>query len=107
MPEYFEHIRIEGVILGLSEQTGAIVVYTKSNLRGENLEASTGGMTNRKTYGANVVERTINNRQTFAAIFPRLPVGTYNIYHEKRGDIKRSQHGLSVFAGEVTEVDWR
>lgn len=110
MPQYFEHIRIEGVVLGLTEQTGAIVVYTKPNMRGETLKLETKdgySATKDPKFGANVVERVVNGRKTYAAVFPRVPVENYNLYFWQRGDLKRATRDISVFANEVTEVDWR
>ncbi len=98
--------RMEGVILDLDPESGAIVVYTKKNLRGKNIEAHIAGDMKAKVYRANVIERTINGRQEFSAIFPRIPVGYYAVNYWESSKTKNSGR-ITVSAGSVSELDWR
>jgi hypothetical protein len=101
---YFERLQVRGVVFGLSEETGALVVYQPPSQRGRtvdaNLKNERGGTAQK--FHANTVERTIDDKEVFAAIFPRLPTGTYDVVGY--GDIVR---GLTIFPGEVAEIDWR
>ena len=53
---------------------------------------------------ATVVEREVDGRRVFAAVFPRLPAGGYRVFAAGR-DARAV--GVTVFAGRVAEVDWR
>ena len=65
-----EHMTIEGVTLELSDEFGAMIVYTNPNMRGEviSVETDAGLGSKEPRFGASVVERIVNGRKTFAAI---------------------------------------
>lgn len=94
--EYFEQIRIEGVIFSVNEEYGALVVYCKERHRGNHVWVSPGG------FSANVVERTVNEKPTYAAVFPHLRSGQYQVKMTSEYDAY-----ISVFPGHIAEVDWR
>jgi hypothetical protein len=79
-----EAVRVEDVALSLGEQTGAIVVYAKKEMRGESITLR---VDPHKDYNigahvasANIVERSINSQSVFAAIFPRILPGDYTLF---------------------------
>lgn len=93
-------IHVEQWELQIGPSTGAAVVYTKKDLRGKTLEVWLDGEAENKRM-AQVVERD----GKYAAIFPALAVGNHKVWlWDKKGN-KRSI--VSVFAGNVAEVDWR
>jgi hypothetical protein len=53
---------------------------------------------------APVISRLVNGEQVWSAWFPMLLVGTYRVGFKDQFDDSR---WLTVFEGEVTEVDWR
>src|SRR2546423_1900973 len=98
----FQSIRIEGVVLGISQEYGAIVVYTKKDLRGKSVEIFLReGYKNRMN--ANIVERIVNGQSMFAAVFPRVKPDNYIVDGPKRDQFEY----VTVFPGSVAEVDWR
>lgn len=82
----------------LSRGTGAIVIYENKDNKGENISASFNG----QYLGANIVERIVKGYPIFAAVFPGLNPGTYGI----RSPSYRHEQ-ITVFSGQVSEVDWR
>ena len=99
-------VRVEGTALGLDEATGALVVYAPKGRRGEAVRLLPGlgsGGEDRPVI-ATVVEREVDGRRVFAAVFPRLPAGGYRVFGPGR-DPRAT--GVTVFAGAVAEVDWR
>jgi len=102
-------VYVEGVILHLTPQTGALVVYGRRDMRGKKVDIWTGNLSNLKTFSANMVEREINGQRVFAAVFPRLPAGDYDIKEDFSWHLIRRnfESEVTVFPGEVAEVDWR
>lgn len=92
---------IEQYELHLGPTTGAVVVYTKKDLRGKELELWINEDVHNRV-SAQVVERN----GSYAAVFPAVPTGKAKVFRWDHGDIKRSA-GLTVFADHVAEVDWR
>jgi hypothetical protein len=52
---------------------------------------------------ASIVPRLVNGEQTFSAWFPHLAPTTYRVYL----DDEAQGRWVTVFAGEVAELDWR
>lgn len=59
--------KVEGVSLGLGATTGAIIVYVKKKYKGRTIDLKLDG-NSQSRMNANVVERIINGRKTFAAV---------------------------------------
>ena len=99
-------VLVEGIELGVSKQEGALVVYGNKNLRGKHVYLYTGFLSSPKNANHhstnNIVERTVNGRAVFTAIFPSLEPGNYTV-----GRSFRYYNEVTVLAGRVTEVDWR
>jgi hypothetical protein len=99
---------VEGIVLELTEIFGALIVYTDDSLRGENISVRTRANIY-QGFDANVVERIVNRRLVFAAIFPKLPPGDYSVHYTsppgKRKPAKDAT--VTIFPGEVAEIDWR
>lgn len=104
MGEFLE-VHVEGIIMDLTQQTGAMVVYCRPALQGQRVDLQKRvPITNFK---ASIVERLVNGRSVFAAVFPRLPTGDYDVYGMLNGKIVHKAEEITVFPGEVAEVDWR
>jgi hypothetical protein len=50
-----------------------------------------------------VLERRVNGRPVFAAVFPKLRAGGYEIW----GNSPSPSGTASIVGGEITTVDWR
>lgn len=86
-----------------SSDCGALMVYVGPTWRGWSVQLGARPFIGESTpeFVANVVERVIGGQQLYAAVFPRVPGREYRV--------QGCGHScyVSVFAGEVAEVDWR
>lgn len=94
-------IQVEQWELQLGPSTGAVVVYTKKDLRGQGIELWLHG----KVEGR-VTAQVVDRRGMYAAIFPSVPAGNHTMLRWDCGAIKKRSE-LTVFAGHAAEVDWR
>ena len=102
MPEqHIDRVHSEKVVLDIGQGVGALIIYTEAALRGREIEISPRGSAAR--VHVEVLERRIHSRPIFAAVFPGLRAGDYNI----RGDVPDPSGTVTVVGGEVATVDWR
>jgi hypothetical protein len=96
-----DRVHPETVVLDIGQDVGALIIYTKAELRGREIEVSPCGGATR--VHVEVLERRINGRPVFAAVFPGLRAGDYDIWENfpKRGGT------VTIVGGEVATVDWR
>ena len=90
-----------GVVLDIGEGVGALVIRATAELCGMEIEVSPRGDDGHRQH-VEVHERRTGYGETFAAVFPALPAGTYSIWRgpdERFGDI-------AIRDGSVEEVDW-
>ena len=92
----------EGVTFNLGPNSGGLIVYTDDEHRGKSLELWIDGNPWKGKVAANVVKRTINGSDEYAAVFPSLPVGTHTVAPATRISAR-----VTIFAGCVAEVDKR
>jgi len=106
---------VEGVVIDVptaSPEYGILVVYTEPDLQGKTLELNFGAGINDKKAYANVVKRLVKGQEFYAAVFPNLPAQDYYVKHGEQffGGVYNSRfkiNKVTVFAGQVAEVDWR
>jgi hypothetical protein len=97
---YVERIHTEQAALDIGENIGALVIYTREEFRGKEIQVSLKGSNSAKLVHTAVRERRFNGRTVFAGIYPSLPVGDYIIWtHPSRE--------FTVTGGSVSEVDLR
>jgi hypothetical protein len=92
----------EHVVLELGGDLGALIVYTDPELHGSEIEISRLEDDSRRSH-KDVLERSIDGRPTFAAVFDLLSQGSYTLWLD---DIPRARD-VAVEAGRVAELDWR
>ena len=92
----------EAVVLELGGELGALVVYTDASLLHTEIEISADGSDDERSH-KDVLERVVAGRSLYAAVFDRLPAGTYTLWHD---DVARMR-GATVAGGSVAELDWR
>ncbi len=100
--EHIERIHTEYAVLDIGEDIGALVIYTREELRGNELEVSLKGSDTKRTHTA-VHERRFNGRTVFAGVFPALPAGEYKIWWDE----PQPTHEVTIIGSHVAEVDWR
>jgi phosphoserine phosphatase len=97
-----DRIHPESVVLDIGQDIGALIIYTDAELRGREIEVSPLGSAATRVH-VEVLERRVNGRPVFAAVFPKLRAGGYEIW-----GISASPSGTaSIVGGEITTVDWR
>jgi hypothetical protein len=89
------------VILDIGEDVGALVVYTREELHGREIDVSPKQNAALRTH-VEVLERRMGTRTMYAAVFPTLPAGTYSVWRDFLTDDE-----VTVIGGSVAEVEWR
>ncbi len=97
-----DRVHTEDVVLDIGEGFGALLIYTKPELRGTEIEVSRAGDDARRVH-AEVLERRLGGQPVFAAVLGALPEGDYRIWTND----PRRRNAVTIRSGEVAEVDWR
>ncbi len=96
---YVEKVHTENAVLDIGDDVGALVIYTREEFRGKEIEISPKGNDTHMTHTA-IWERKVNGRTVFAGIYPSLPAGDYIIWTNPSSEV-------SIIGGQVAEVDLR
>jgi hypothetical protein len=97
-----DRVHPESVVLDIGQDMGALIIYTDAQLRGREIEVSPRGSAAIRVH-VEVLERRINGRPVFAAVFPRLRAGEYDIW----ANAPNASGMVTILGGEVATVDWR
>lgn len=92
----------EFVVLDIGAEKGALVLRTDSAMHGVEVEISPSGDDRRRSH-KEVLERSINGRPAFTAVFDDLTAGTYTLW---TGGQPRAR-GVEIAGGEIAHLDWR
>jgi hypothetical protein len=76
---HYDRVHSESVVLDIGEDIGALVIYTDADLRGREIEVSPRGSVAMRLH-VEVLERRISGQPVFAAVFPRLRAGEYDMW---------------------------
>ena len=101
--QHNDRVHPESVVLDIGQDIGALIIYTDAELRGREIEVSPLGSDATRVH-VEVLERRVNGRQVFAAVFPQLRAGSYEIW---RKTVPSPSGTATIVGGEVTTVDWR
>jgi len=93
---YWTRRHSESVVLDIGEDVGALVLYTTAELFGHEIEVSPLGNGAWRTHSA-VLERSCNNRVFYAAVYPELSAGEYQVHVD-------GSPRFTVHPGQVAEV---
>jgi hypothetical protein len=69
-----DRVHSESVVLDIGQDVGALIIYTEAELRGREIEVSPRGSVAKRVH-VEVLERKINGRPVFAAVFSGLRAG--------------------------------
>ncbi len=97
-----DRVHSESVVLDIGQDIGALIIYTEAKLRGREIEVSPRGSVATRVH-VEVLERRINGRPVFAAVFPGLRAGDYDIWE----NASNPSGTVTIVGGEVATVDWR
>jgi hypothetical protein len=100
--QHDDRVHTESVVLDIGQDVGALIIYTKAELRGREIEVSPRGGGAKRVH-VEVLERRINGRPVFAAVFPGLRAGDYDIWEKTPAPAGT----VTIVGGEVAAVDWR
>ena len=81
---------------------GALVIYTRADLRGHEIEISPSGRDNERVH-TDVLRRRTAHGFSWAAVFGSLAEGEYRLWHETLAQ----PTDVHIAGGRVTELDWR
>ena len=96
---YVEKAHTENAVLDIGEDIGALVIYTGQEMLGKEIEVSPKGNQTQKIHTA-VLERKVNGRTFFAALFLELPEGDYITLTTPSSEI-------TIIGGQVAELYWQ
>jgi hypothetical protein len=91
----------EFVVLDLDDEVGALIVHADPAMHGVEVEISPDGNDDRRSH-KEVLERSIDGRPAFTAVFDGLRAGTYTLWTEGVARVR----GVSVVGGEIAELRW-
>ena len=96
---YVERVHTENAVLDIGEDIGALVIYTSQEMLGKEIEVCPKVNDAQKIHTA-VLERKVNGRTMFAALFLALPQGDYVTLSTPSSEI-------TIVGGQVAELNWR
>jgi hypothetical protein len=97
---YGERIHTEPAVLDIGEDMGALVIYTRQEFVGKEIQVSLKGSNSARLVHTAVWARRCNGQTTFAGLYPSLPVGDYIIWTHPSREV-------TIRGGNVAEVDLR
>ena len=100
--QYAARSHPEQVVLEIGADLGALVLYTRDDLHGVEIEYSPTGADDDRQH-KEVLQRPAGGRTLHAAVFDRLPEGGYTLWIGGEPVVR----DLHVAGGRVTELDWR
>jgi hypothetical protein len=96
---YWARPHTQPVVLDIGDGVGALVLYTGPELHQQEIEVTPLGVNSHaaRVHSA-VLERSVNGRTVYAAVYPELRPGAYHV-------CCAGTPGFSIAAGSVTELD--
>jgi hypothetical protein len=92
----------EFVVLDIGDDVGALIVHTDADLHATEVEISPTGEDDRRAH-KDVLERSIEGRSAYTAVFYELAEGTYTLW--SCGEALARD--VAITGGTIVEVDWR
>lgn len=92
----------EHALLDIGVNIGALVIYTRFEALGKQIEVSPLGEPGRRTH-TEVLERRAGGLPVYAALFQALPEGDYEIWGSDPDPIGE----VTITGGLVAEINWR
>lgn len=92
----------EFVVLDIGEEVGALIVHTEPEMHGTEVEISPTQHDDQRSH-KEVLERTIDGRPAFTAVFDGLEAGLYKLWV----DDKVRADDVLIEGGAIAELDWR
>lgn len=90
------------VVLDIGGDVGALVLYTRPEFNGREIEVSPLGRDVQRVHTA-IHGRSVGGRTIYAGVYPQLVAGEYRLWGAPPGAVER----VTIEPGRVAEVDWR
>jgi hypothetical protein len=97
--QYVKRVHTQPAVLDIGQDIGALVVYTRAELVGKEIEVSLKASDEKRIHTA-IHERRANGRTLYAGLFLALPAGEYIIWVHPSCEV-------TISGGAVAEVNWR
>jgi hypothetical protein len=98
---YSERAHPEHVVLDIGGGLGALIVHAEPELHGVEVEISPTGSDASRAH-KEVLERQIDRRPAYTAVFDRLAEGRYTLWVQ---NVARARD-VQITGGEIAEIDW-
>ncbi|GAC1362609.1 MAG: hypothetical protein NVS2B12_05240 [Ktedonobacteraceae bacterium] len=98
---YVRRVHSEHAVLDIGQDLGALVIYTRAELCGKQIDVSLKSYDWIKTH-TDVLERRSNGKAVYAALFAALAAGDYHIW----GNGSQPFGEVSIEEGKVIELWW-
>jgi hypothetical protein len=98
---YADRRHPEAVVLDIGDNLGALILHTKADMVGVEVEISATGRDHERSH-KDVLEREINGRPAYTAVFDKVLEGTYTLWVD---DVAR-ERDVAITGGAVSEHDW-
>ena len=98
-PHHSKDPRPEHVMLDLGPGVGALVLHTRADLHGQEIEISPQGRDGERSH-KQVHERPVAGRPLYGAVFDSLPAGEYTLWLDDR-PLRRH---VAVAGAAVTDI---
>jgi hypothetical protein len=92
----------EFVAIDIGDDVGALIVHTDPQMHGVEIEISPAGEDGKRNH-KQVLERKINERPAFTAVFDGLRAGRYTLWID---DQPRARD-VEIEGSAIAELDWR
>lgn len=90
------------VVLELGPGIGALILYTPTEMDGEEIEISLDDEPGARRTHSQVRARHMPGRTTYAAVYPSLPAGRYTIWRDEH----RPAAIVTVAGGQASNCHW-
>lgn len=103
MSEHRKHdVHSGAAVLDIGEDVGALLIYCHPQLHGQQIDVSSQERLGERVH-TDVLERRVNKKPVFAALFLALTAGVYVIWDHDDRQIGK----VTINGGQVSELDWR
>lgn len=91
----------EFVVLDIGDELGALIIHAPAEMHGVEIEISPSYDDHDRSH-KEVLERSINGRPAFTAVFDGLREGRYTLWTQGEARVRN----VTVGGGEIAELSW-
>jgi hypothetical protein len=99
---HIERVHTEPIVLDIGGDIGALIIYTDPDSVGREIELSPKDRRTKRVHNQ-VHERSFNGMSLFAAVYPDLHAGEYDVWGKEACPTAT----VTITGGAVATLDWR